>query len=64
MPKNPDEVLAAEDLWQEYVEKFGEEPQFLGRDLSPPTERLIEVLETGIPIKDPPVPSGIVVKDV
>ena len=59
MSRNPDKVFTTEDLWQEYVEKFGEEPQFSGWDLSPPTERLIEALETGIPIKEPPVPLGI-----
>ena len=52
-------VYTTEDLWDEYVEKFGEEPHFSGWDTSPVTERLIDALETGVPIKEPPLPPGI-----
>lgn len=54
-----DEVADYKRLLELYVEKFGQEPQFTGWNWTVnPHELIIEAIETGVPIKEPPVPKG------
>lgn len=53
-------VSTHEDLVREYRRVFKSEPEITGADwFHNPTELIVEALETGVPIKQQPVPEGI-----
>ena len=53
-------IATYSDLIREYKQKFGKEPNITGREwFSDPTELIVEALETGVPINQRPVPSGM-----
>jgi len=53
------EIADAQDLLRLYRRVFGEDPQITGADWTDDyMEKVIEALDTGVPIKEAPVPKG------
>jgi len=53
--------MTVEDIIQEYKKRFGRYPDFNGSsfDEDYPVERVLNALESGVPISEPQIPEGI-----